>query len=137
MPGCKTKRRQLTDSGDHDIICSMEGFEVDFRSELGRYFVCECKDWDKPADVTAIKKFSTTLDSINSRFGIMFSKGHISGKDKDRHAERELLNKFQRDAKVIVVVDEQNLRDVARGANFTSLLRKKYERVRLNLKESG
>jgi hypothetical protein len=44
MPGCRTKRRQRSGSTDYDLVCSMEGFDVDFRSELGRYFVCECLD---------------------------------------------------------------------------------------------
>ena len=38
MPGCRTKRRQRSRSTDYDIVCSMDGFDVDFRSELGRYF---------------------------------------------------------------------------------------------------
>lgn len=36
---------------------------------------------------------------------------------------------------VIVVVDENDLRSVANGANFVNILRKKYERVRLDLTE--
>ena len=34
---------------------------------------------------------------------------------------------------VIVVIDESDLEQVANGANFISLLRTKYENVRLNL----
>src|ERR1051325_1415963 len=52
MPGCRTKRRTRSGSTDYDVVCSMEGLEVDFRSELGRYFVCECKDWATAADFT-------------------------------------------------------------------------------------
>jgi hypothetical protein len=48
MPGCRTARRKQASSTDYDLICSMEGFEIDYRSEFGRYFVCECKDWDNP-----------------------------------------------------------------------------------------
>jgi hypothetical protein len=58
MPGCRTKRRGKSGSTDYDVICSMEGFDVDFRSELGRYFVCECKDWSRPADFTTMAFYS-------------------------------------------------------------------------------
>lgn len=58
MPGCRTARRQRSGSTDYDIVCSMEGFDVDFRSELGRYFVCECKDWQSPANFTQLWRSS-------------------------------------------------------------------------------
>jgi hypothetical protein len=133
MPGCKTNRRQRSGSTDYDIVSSMEGFEVDFRSELGRYFVCECKDWQSPADFTTMAKFCRVLDSTKSRFGILFSKSGISGEGKTEHAEREQLKVFQDRGMVIVVVDQDDLVYVANGGNFINLLRAKYERVRLDL----
>ena len=120
-------------STDYDIVCSMEGFDVDFRSELGRYFVCECKDWNKPADFTAMAKFCRVLDSVKSKFGIMFSREGISGAGHTRYAEREQLKVFQDRGMVIIVIDEEDLRKVAGGTNFAKILRKKYERVRLDL----
>ena len=133
MPGCRTTRRAQTGSTDLDVVCSMEGFDVDFRSELGRYFVCECKDWDTPADFTSLAKFCRVLDSVKSRFGILFSKHGISGEGKNRDAGLEQLKVFQDRGMVIVVIDESDLEQVANGANFISLLRTKYENVRLNL----
>lgn len=135
MPGCRTARRRQSWSTDYDIVCSMEGAELDFRSELGRYFVCECKDWNSPADVTTFAKFCRVLDSTKSRFGILFSKNGISGQGKTVYAVREQLKVFQDRGMVIVVVDEQDLRDVATGVNFISLLRAKYEAVRLDLRD--
>lgn len=77
MPGCRTMKRKQSPSTDYDLICSVEGLELDFRSELGRYFVCECKDRLGPANFTAMAKFCRVLDSVKSRFGILFSrKGH-------------------------------------------------------------
>ncbi len=133
MPGCKTYRRQRSISTDYDIVCSMEGLEVDFRSELGRYFVCECKDWQSPADFTTMAKFCRVLDSIKSRFGILFSKNGISGEGRATYAEREQLKIFQDRGMVIVVVDQDDLEYVANGGNFINLLRSKYEMVRLDL----
>ena len=123
----------MTPSSDYDIVCSVEGFEVDFRSELGRYFVCECKDWQSPADFTTMAKFCRILDSTKSRFGILFSKLGISGQDRAIDAEREQLKVFHDRQIVIVVIDHGDLVSVAQGANFINLLRRKYERVRLDL----
>lgn len=133
MPGCRTMRRKRTPSTDYDLICSMEGLEVDFRSELGRYFVCECKDWEKPADFTTMAKFCRVLDSVKARFGILFSRHGISGAGQDRDAAREQLKVFQDRGMVIVVITEADLQRVSDGANFIGLLREKYAKVRLDL----
>ncbi len=133
MPGCRTTRRQRSGSTDYDIVCSVEGIEIDFRSELGRYFVCECKDWDVPADFTTMAKFCRVLDSTKSKFGILFSKNGISGEGRIAHAEREQLKVFQDRGMVIVVIDQNDLKDVALGGHFINLLRRKYERVRLDI----
>ena len=133
MPGCRTSRRLGSGSTEYDIVCSMEGFDVDFRSELGRYFVCECKDWDLPADFTTMAKFCRVLDSVKSCFGILFSKLGITGEGKTRNAELEQLKVFQDRGMVIVVINQEDLEQLAAGASFINLLRTKYERVRLNL----
>lgn len=133
MPGCRTLRRMRSNSTDYDIVCSMEGLDLDFRSELGRYFVCECKDWDRAADFSTMAKFCRVLDSTKSRFGILFSKSGISGIGKTLDAEREQLKIFQDRAMVIVVVNQKDLEEIAKGINFVSLLRSKYEIVRLDI----
>lgn len=133
MPGCRTTKRQKTQSTDLDIVCSMEGFEVDFRSEFGRYFVCECKDWRKAADFSTLAKFCRVLDSIKARFGILFSTHGISGTGKNKNAELERLKVFQDRGMIIVVIDREDLKKLAEGENFINLLRHKYERVRLDL----
>jgi len=137
MPGCRTMRRQRSGSTDYDVVCSMEGFDVDFRSELGRYFVCECKDWEKPADFTAMAKFCRVLDSTKSRFGVLVSKNGLSGAGRSADAEREQLKVFQDRGIVIVVLDMSDLERVANGANLVQLLRERYEAIRLDLQGTG
>jgi hypothetical protein len=134
MPGCRTRRRERSGSTDYDIVCAMEGFDVDFRSELGRYFVCECKDWTLPADFTVMAKFCRVLDSTKSRFGILFSRSGISGAGSSQFAEREQLKVFQDRGVVIVVLNLDDLEKVASGENLVALLRRKYEVVRLDLR---
>lgn len=133
MPGCRTSRRKRSQSTEYDIVCSMEGFDVDFRSELGRYFACECKDWSEPASFTVLAKFCRVLDSVKSKFGILFSRDGISGSGGLRDAGREQQKVFQDRGMVIVVIDKQDLRSVQEGTNFINLLRHRYERVRLDL----
>lgn len=133
MPGCRTMRRLRTESTDYDVVCSMEGSELDFRSELGRYFVCECKDWKTSADFTTMAKFCRVLDATKAKFGIIFSRIGISGKASTSYAAREQLKVYQDRGIVIVSIDEADLKAVASGQSLISLLRERYERVRLDL----
>ena len=112
----------------------MDGLDVDFRSELGRYFVCECKDWASPADFTTMAKFCRVLDSTKSRFGLLFSSSGITGGGKTVFAEREQLKVFHDRGIVIVVLDREDVQAVAGGKNLISLLRDRYEAVRLDIR---
>ena len=133
MAGCRTGRRQRSGSTDYDIVCAMEGFELDFRSELGRHFVCECKDWNETADFTVMAKFCRVLDSTKSRFGILFSKEGISGAGRRRHAELEQLKVFQDRGIIIDVLNLEDLKRIGKGASLVAQLRTQYEKVRLDL----
>jgi hypothetical protein len=133
VPGFRVADRVRSRSTDYDVICFVEGQAGDFRSELGRYVVCECKDWQVPTDFTTMAKFCRVLDSVKARLGILFSKNGISGSGQTQNAEREQLKIFQDRGIVIVVIDDADLTSVAEGANFVSLLRRKYERVRLDI----
>jgi len=114
----------------------MEGFEVDFRSELGRYFVCECKDWESAADFTTMAKFCRVLDSFKARFGILFSRSGISGQKHTTDAALEQLKVFQDRGIVIVVLDLQDLQAVAEGKNLINILRSRYEAVGLDIRDA-
>jgi hypothetical protein len=43
MPGTRTYTRKKSYSTDYDVVCSFEGLVGDFRDEIGRYVICECK----------------------------------------------------------------------------------------------
>jgi hypothetical protein len=136
MAGCRTTQRLRSPSTDYDVVCAMEGFELDFRSEFGRHFVCECKDWQKPADFSTMAKFCRVLDGAKSRFGILFSKNGISGEGGMRDAALEQLKIFQDRGVIIVVLNKEDLRSIQQGANLVALLRRRYEDVRLNVQRT-
>lgn len=135
IPGCKTKVRERTHSTDYDIVCYMEGLKVDFREDIDRYFVCECKNWKDPADFTTFAKFCRVLDSIKSKFGIVFSREGISGAGRTENAEREQLKVFQDRGMVIVVIDLEDITRISEGYNFIVMLREKYKKIRLDLQK--
>lgn len=68
---------------------------VDFRSEIGRYFVGECKDWKSTVGTTTIAKFSHVIDTVKCKFGVIFSRHGLSGAGKAINAEREQIKIYQ------------------------------------------
>jgi hypothetical protein len=44
IPGCRAKMNVRSESTQYDVVGTLEGQDIDFRSDLGRYFICECKD---------------------------------------------------------------------------------------------
>lgn len=134
IPGCRAYRRKRSASTDYDVVCGMEGVDLDFRSNLGRYFLCECKDWESPANFSAFAKFCRVLDSAKCQFGILFSKEGITGTARNTDATREQLKVFQDRGMVVVVVGLKDLEQIAGGANLITMLRAKYEEVRLDLR---
>ncbi len=134
MPGCRAYHRKYTPSTDYDVVGVFEGPLLDFRSEAGRYFVCECKDKAKePADFTDVAKFCRVLDSTKARFGIMVSRNGISGEGRRHDADLERLKVYQDRGIVIIMVKLDDLKKIATGENFISMLREKYMAVRLDL----
>ena len=136
IPGCRTFRRLRTPSTDYDIVCAIEGPTFDFRSEVSRYFLCECNDWTAPTDFAALAKLSEVLDSARCNFGIIFSKNDITGRSNTTAADRERLKIYQRKGIAIVVLTETDLKEVAAGANLIARLRVAYEQIRLDFKSS-
>ncbi len=132
IPGFRTYRRKRTPSTDYDIFCAIEGNPMDFRSELGRYMICESKNWNKPADFTTIAKFCNVLDSVKCKSGIIFSKNGVSGEGNEKYAQREILKVYQRNGIIVLVIDEQDLQEVANGNNFITIVRNKYEKIRFD-----
>jgi hypothetical protein len=137
VAGCRTMRRAKSYSTDYDVVCSLDGIDIDFRSEFGRYFICECKDWERTASFSTIAKFCRVLDSVKCKFGLLFSKNGISGQEaaeEPRFAYREILKIYQDRGLAIIVIDNDDINKIIDGYNFTVMLRSKYDEIRLDLK---
>jgi hypothetical protein len=134
MPGVKSQVSINSNSSEYDVICSMDGFQIDFRSEFGRYFLCECKDWRKKADFSVFAKFCRILDSIKAKFGVLFSNDGITGVGRLSAASLEQIKVFQDRGMVIVVIDKDDIERIKEGENLIHLMRNKYEKVRLDIR---
>lgn len=134
MPGARVAVREKTKSGsDLDLVCEVDASHTDFRQELGRYFICECKDWKRTVNLTHVLKFCRVLDSVKARFGILFSRRGISGEGTDHNSHHELQKLFQDRGIVIISIDRGDLEQVCDGHNLIDIIRRKYQNIRLDL----
>lgn len=134
MPGARineTSIWQAHTGTDYDVVCSLDGFQVDFRTEFGRYFICECKAHTDEIPFDIIAKFGRVLSSVRSKFGIVFSLKGLTGAASADNARAEQLNIYRDSGIIIVSLDKDDLLEVARGKNFINLLRQKYDDIRL------
>ena len=133
IPGVTTRRRAVTSGTDLDVFCSFEGALHDFRADLGRHWICECKDTDKPVGFAHVAKFGRVLDASKCKAGVLFAPRGTSGADDAWHAAREITKLFQQHGIAILVVDEDHLERIGKGESFISILRSIYETVRHDL----
>lgn len=133
MPGCRISMRKKSKTTEYDVIGNLEGNFVDFRSELGRYFLCECKDWNKVVGSQVLRSFASVLDNSKLRFGIIFSNFGISGEENDLNANKVIENKFQRDGVTILSLDNNDFDFLRNGGNLIALLKRKYEILKFDL----
>ena len=136
LPGARVKKRVKTHSTEIDVLCAIDGLFYDFRSELGRYIICECKNWKTKANFTTVAKFMRVLDSAKCKTGILFSKNGISGKKRRKDAEIEIIKYFHEREKIVIVISEPDLEKIASGASFITILREKYENIKFDLYSS-
>lgn len=133
VPGCRAEWRARTKSTDYDVVCVLEGQFLDFRSDINRYFVCECKDIDQSVGFTDVMKFSAVLEGIKTNFGIIVSRNGISGRGRNTDSERGLISRYQALGMVVVDLSDEDFKRIINGENLVIILREKYEIVRLDL----
>jgi hypothetical protein len=133
MPGVTTRRRALTSGTDLDVFCSFEGALNDFRADLGRHWICECKDTTDPVGFADVAKFARVLDASRCKAGVLFAPAGASGAKDAWYADREITKLFQQHGIAILVVDKDHLERIGEGESFIAVLRRVYEKVRHDL----
>jgi hypothetical protein len=130
MPGTITERRRITNETDYDVYCTIDGQLVDFRADLGRHWICECKDVSGPVGYSDVAKFSRTVDSSHCKVGILFARNGISGQRDRLYAERATAKLFQQHGIVVIVLTLDDLRPLLTGGSIITVLRQHYEKIR-------
>jgi hypothetical protein len=133
IPGFEVRSGFKSEDAQYDGLVRNLGPKYDFRSDLGFYLLVECKDWKKPVGVPQVSQFINKLVLQDCRGGILFSSQGITGEGAARNAELQLLKAHYRAGKIILVLNEEDFRQVAGGENLILMLRRKYEDIRFDI----
>jgi hypothetical protein len=134
IPGFHVTERVRSHSSDYDVLAEVPVEASRLYPYTGDVIVCECKDTEDATGFTSIAKLCRVLDSVKARAGIVFSRNGVSGKRNTLDAHREIIKVYQDRAILIVVVDVNDLKAVANGESFYSMLVEKFRRLRLDLR---
>ena len=135
VPGTLVTVGVQTRSPEIDVLCAVLGTPPDFRAETGKYFLVECKDWNRPASFTVVAKFARVLEAAQCRLGVLFSGQGVTDRTRggERDAANELRRLFHQRGIVIAVLDDVDVNALAEGANLPQILRQRYEALRFEI----
>lgn len=99
---------------------------------LGRYFIVECKNWDKPVGSRDVGYFLNKIRQSHASFGVIFSREGITGDGDEEKAAKELTPRaFHEDKSVCIVISRSDLRRLQNGeTTFRTLLLELFEEFR-------
>ena len=89
-------------------------------------FLVECKNWSKPVGAREIRDFDGKMREI--RFRILISVNGITGK-KERDDAKGVIRDARKEGRIIVVLDKNDLEDIAKGMHPAEKINAKYYEV--------
>ena len=91
--------------------CRLSGVQAAFPC-FGDSFLCECKNYDGPVNVTYVGKFSSLMSAANTNFGIMISWEGITGRNKWSDSQGLIKKIALREKRYIIVLDKDDLEKI-------------------------
>lgn len=133
LPGFYASRNLRSQAGitEYDVVAHNYIPQSNLYSELlGRTFLIECKNWEKPVGVEQVGYFLHRMQLAHSDFGIMLCKSGITGNEDEERAARALIRyTFHETGKLCVVLAYEDLDELQQSENpsFWRLLLDKIE----------
>jgi hypothetical protein len=123
-----------TASSEIDLVIQYCGSNLlTIFDEFGRHLLVECKNWKSSVGAAQVRDFLVKIQKSRVKLGIIFAKNGISGEHGGANALREIHAAFDAHGIYLLVVSEEDLRAIERGANFYEILDEKIDRIRFDL----
>ena len=138
-PNVKTFEQGITFEHEIDIVVTQYGALSTYLLEaLGRHFLVECKNWNRPVGVRELNHFVAKMRFHRCKCGVIFSKKGLTGDQSiasggPQFARLTQLRWYHQDDCTVIVVDEQHLSQIADGSiTFEQVLLSGYESVKFS-----
>lgn len=76
---------------------------------FGESFLCECKNYNGPVNVTYVGKFDSLMTATNTNLGIMISWDGITGRSPWNDSKGLIKKIALKDKKYIIVIEKKDL----------------------------
>ena len=94
---------------------------------FGELFLCECKNYDGPVNVTYVGKFSSLMSVTNTGLGVMISWDGVTGRSNWSDSKGLIKKIALHENRFIIVLDKADLRKICdKKENVLSLVYDKY-----------
>ena len=127
IDGLEVLSRNLRSSAEEiDLLIGNESKEV-FWSRLSSPFLLECKNWAVPVGSKEIRDFAGKLESAGITTGLLITLNGITGNEyKDA---RLLIREYRQKGIRIVVVENDDLLEIANGIHPSDKIREKFYEI--------
>ncbi|TET06329.1 MAG: hypothetical protein E3J86_15075 [Candidatus Thorarchaeota archaeon] len=119
-----------TSTGELDRIVRVERYDDPFILSIGAHFIIEAKNWKTPVSAKDVALFSTKLQKHQCKFGVLVAMNGITGEGK-RDAQGIIYDSFK-DGITIVVIAEDDIKQIVEGKDLIEILREKSEQVKFS-----
>jgi len=116
------KKNANTETEEIDLLVKNES-PLPFWMRLPNPFLVECKNWSKPIGAKEIRDFKGKMDEIS--FRVMIAINGITGRD-ERDAAKGVIRDARKQKNHIVVLDKEDLEDIAKGMHPAEKINAKY-----------
>jgi hypothetical protein len=109
---------------ENDLLISNESQDI-FWQRLGNPIIVECKNWEKPLGAPGITILDRKMDGKGVHTAILLSREGITG-NKYRDATLLIRENISKHGRHIIVLDKNDLMDIANGIHPAEKLKQKY-----------
>jgi hypothetical protein len=137
IPFIKCKYQNLrTRSSEIDIIAEYRGAtNLTLFDDFGRYILVECKNWKASVGAAQVRDFIVKIQKTRTRLGIIFAKNGISGEKDGADAVREIHAVYDSQGIFVIVISEEDLKEIESGVSFYDILDRKIDNLRFDSDE--
>jgi hypothetical protein len=117
IPGLVPARKLVDERNTHEsdlVLRDLSGPTGITSQLMGQDILIECKNWGTAVGVEQVGYFLYRMHLTHTRFGIMFSKGGITGSKSDSAATDLIRKAFHEDGDVCIIIDSSDLERLSR-----------------------